>query len=310
MPFPHNPIPLGFANEVRSKASNLLTVQHMNSAQLLDHAIVELAERNMHERTSKSLGNSPPSGPWSRRAQEGHLLGLRMHARGCDQSIFQRVDEIERFIGPDIEDRARWVQEIARRRTWQPPHPVPTSPAGNRSHKKPASTPHRARQTTSFAMGRYEDPPGSRKGSGKRRDDRPRRLNLDIEVAVVPMPKRLADVDPIHHAGREFFRSRKVCTHARTSPLDDPRSKALDDLVLGRPRTLPIRIPLHLPFLGLVDQRLAIQFDRPPFLGRSAEPIDQGDLCFVGQSGLVDPHRHRGPRQFIVVRIFRAASTT
>ncbi len=90
------------------------------------------------------------------------------------------------------------------------------------------------------------------------------RKHLDPDIAFVPVPQRLANVDAVAHAGGELFALHVVGLHDAPRPIEHVRAKTFDAVVLGGPTALTVGVPPHLPTLDFAPLGATHQIEPPP----------------------------------------------
>ena len=88
-----------------------------------------------------------------------------------------------------------------------------------------------------------------------------------------PFSEGLPQINPIFQRGAEFFDSCQISPQDLLALLPDMCGKRFNSLIFGRPRTLPIGIPLMGPGLFLGNGRLGTKRETSPRLGVSLQSI-------------------------------------
>src|SRR5688572_13445770 len=73
------------------------------------------------------------------------------------------------------------------------------------------------------------------------------RHDFDVDLPLVPVTQRIANVDSIFDAGRELFGFGQIVADDRLGALEDAGSKVFDPSVFGRVAAMAVRIPFIFP---------------------------------------------------------------
>src|SRR5262245_41171477 len=96
---------LGFADEFGSIAADFAAVENVDHAKLLDGGVAELAERQVDPFFSIAVGQLSPAGAGRGGGNEGDLRAGAVAAGGGEQSLFERLSEVEGAVAPDVGNR-------------------------------------------------------------------------------------------------------------------------------------------------------------------------------------------------------------
>src|SRR5262249_43096273 len=117
--------------------------------------------------------------------------------------------------------------------------------------------------------------------------------HLHVQVAGVPVPQGLADVETVHDAGCELFAAGQVGPDERAGLVRDVPLEALDAVVLRRPRALPERVPALGPLLALLGRGLGPQLARAPLQSVPRQTRHHVRHARARDVGLTDAHPQR-----------------
>ncbi len=162
----------------------------------------------------------------------------------------------------------------------------------SQSQKTPALILLDVRQTRSYATGSCSGQPYIEQHDATIDIAHARWHDFDVNLAVVPVPNRLANIDAVFDAGRKLFTASQIGADDRAGSIDHTRAKALDQCILGRPRTLRVRIPASLPAIDLLLGWSSLQLQRAPFHWRTGQATDSADHVIAWQTRLIDTQGH------------------
>ncbi len=184
------------------------------------------------------------------RAGDGcDVLLARMTQRPGEHSLVRAGGEIERRVAPDVGDRPRGEEEqraavlgLADAGADQVAHRVGGEEGEGRflGMLRVPGRPVRVNLRVRRRVEQEDDGLDRPAGGGQ---------DLHVEVAGVPVPQGLPQVQAVHHAGGELLRSREVRADGGAGLVADVLLERLDPVVLRRPRAHPVRVPSLRPAL-------------------------------------------------------------
>ena len=104
-------VSLRFANEVRCKTADLLSIQDVEIAQSLDCFLAEFRQRDVNQFLSESLCQVSPCDAGWRVTEQRDVTLIGVIACRREQTLFECVGEIKQRIRPNVGDRPRRKQE-------------------------------------------------------------------------------------------------------------------------------------------------------------------------------------------------------
>src|SRR6478672_4653198 len=96
---------------MRRETPDLLPVEHVKDAKLLHGLLAEAGERNVHELAAELTRELTVAGPRRRRAEDRDVTLAAVKAAGGDQSLFERIGEVEPAVAPDVANAPRREKE-------------------------------------------------------------------------------------------------------------------------------------------------------------------------------------------------------
>ena len=237
------------ADEFLGVAADFAAVEHVDHPQLLDLFVAEGAQGDVDQLFLVSSCQTPPSAPGRQRGEQCDFATTRMETGRGDQSFLECFGVVEPRIGPDVRDRDGRKQE----------HGTTVDSQADAGADHFLLKVGRVQRERGFLVVFCEPRRSPRIiawiGRGVEQHHTgvelpaARRNDLHVDLFLVPVAQRVADVDPVLDAGGEFFGSRQIVADDCLGPIKDSRPKVLDPFVFGRIAALAIRIPLVLPSL-------------------------------------------------------------
>ena len=269
----------------------------MKGAQPLEKLAAEPLERQVDDLAAELASQPPPARRRHPGADDRDVLVFAVQERRGQQPLFQGIGEIEPLVGPDVGDRPRRKDEegaavlgLGDPRTDQVLHGI-GGVEGQGRFLGVLGVPGRA-VDIHLGVGRdveQEDHDLERPAAGGH--------DLDVQTARMPVPQRLADVDAVANAGREFLGARQIGAQDGLGLFANVAMETLDPVVLGRPRAHAERVPALAPPALVFLLRAGPQLAGPPRQHLSRQAADHRPGAPDGQLGLIDPHPGQ-PRLF------------